>query len=79
MAFPHPQSRQDEDRDRDKPNYGSVVRQVFKRTINISGYRNGKDDVNPAQNRAFGGIGHDCFVNLFVDDCKARLEPKRTV
>ncbi len=56
MAFPHPQSRKDEDRNEDKPNSGGVVWYFFKRTINITDYRDAKDDVNPAKNRAFGGI-----------------------
>ena len=36
-----------------------------KRTINITEYRNAKDDVNPAKNRTFGGILHfDSFTPL---------------
>lgn len=59
MAFPHPQSRKDHYRKEDKPSCGSVVWKFFKRTINITEYRNGEDDVNPAKNRTFGGIFHD--------------------
>jgi hypothetical protein len=73
MALPHPQSRKDHYRNGDIPNNGSVVWKFFKRTINIAGYRNAKDDVNPAKNRTFGGIIHDRFVNLFFDGTKCRL------
>ncbi len=59
MAFPHPQSRKDHYRKEDKPSCGGVVWNFFKRTINITEYRNAKDDVNPAKNRPLGGIFHD--------------------
>src|SRR6266852_2296674 len=59
MAFPHPKSRKDNYRNEDKPNSGGVVGNFFKRTINITEYRNAKDDVNPAKNRQLGGIFHD--------------------
>ena len=64
MAFPHPKSRKDKYRNEDKPNSGGVVWNFFKRTINITEYRNAKDDVNPANYRTFGALVHDCFVNL---------------
>jgi hypothetical protein len=43
-------------RKEDKPSCGVIVWKFFKRTINITEYRNGKDDVNPAKNRTLGGI-----------------------
>jgi hypothetical protein len=49
-------SRKDKDRNGDKPNHGGVVWKFCKRTINITDYRNAKDEVNPAKNRTFGGI-----------------------
>ena len=58
MAFPHPQSRKDHCRKEDKPSCRGIVWKFFKRTINITEYRNGKDDVNPAKNRTLGGIIH---------------------
>ncbi len=61
MAFPHPQSRKANHRDRDKPNNGRVVWKFFKRTINITNYRNGKHDVNPTKNRTFG-----CFLHFLT-------------
>jgi hypothetical protein len=33
MAFPHPQSRKDKDRNGDKPHHGGVVWKFFKRTM----------------------------------------------
>src|SRR2546422_9212832 len=63
MAFPHPQSRKDHYRKEDKPSCGGIVWKFFKRTINITEYRNGKDDVNPARNRGLEGMagekGHE--------------------
>jgi hypothetical protein len=64
MAFPHPKSRKDEYWNEHKPDSGGVVRDFFKRTVHITGYRNGKDDVNPAKHRTFGGIFHDWCVPL---------------
>src|SRR6266576_5706370 len=56
MVFPHPQSRKDHYRKKDIPSWGGVVWKFFKRAINVTEYRNGKDDVNPAKNRTLGGI-----------------------
>src|SRR3954447_26552857 len=53
MAFPHPQSGKDHNRNKDIPSEGRVVRKFFKRTINITEYRNAEDEVNPAENRTF--------------------------
>src|SRR5215510_1309730 len=62
MAFPHPESRNDKRRNGDVPHNRSVVGKFLKRAVNITDYRNGKDDVNPARNparnRTFGGIIH---------------------
>ena len=66
MAFPHPKPRKDNYRNGDKPNNGRVVWKFFKRAIDITDYRDAKDDVNPAKNRTFGGIFHDWFVNRYV-------------
>jgi len=35
-----------------------MVWKLFKRTINITEYRNAEDDVNPAKNRTLGGNIH---------------------
>jgi len=59
MAFPHPQSRKDHYRKEDKPSCGGVVWKFFKRTIDVSEYRNTKDDVNPAKNRTCDASVHD--------------------
>jgi hypothetical protein len=56
MAFPHPQSRKDHYRKEDIPSCGGIVWKFFKRTINITEYRNGKDDVNPTKNRGLKGM-----------------------
>src|SRR5271169_1268221 len=65
MAFPHPKSREGKYRNEDKSSSGGVVWNLIKRTINITEYRNGKDDVNPAKNRTFSGLFHDEFVLPF--------------
>src|SRR5260221_5820455 len=59
MAFPHPKSRKGKYRNEDKPSSRRVVWDLLKRTINITDYRNGKDDVNPAEKRTFGSFFHD--------------------
>ncbi len=64
MAFPHPKSCQDNNRKGNKPNNWRVIREFFERTINVTGYRDGKDNVDPAENRAFGAVIHNRFVNL---------------
>ena len=70
MAFPHPESGKNKYRNGDKPNHRGVVWKFFKRTINITDYRNAKDKVNTAKNRTFGGTTHDWFVNLFSGETK---------
>lgn len=59
MALPHPQSRKHHHRKEHKPGSGGIVRKSFKRTIDIAEYRNGKDDVDPANKRTLGGLLHD--------------------
>src|SRR5712664_1816568 len=66
MAFPHPKSRKEHYRNDDKPNTGGVLWNVFKRTINITEYRNAADDVNAAKNRTFGALVHDVVMNESV-------------
>src|SRR5579859_3963225 len=62
MAFPHPQSRQDHCRKKNKPSWSGVAWKFFKRTVNITVYRNAQDDVNPAKNRTLGGTAdHNCL------------------
>src|SRR5467141_4735430 len=65
MAFPHPKSRKEHYRNDDKPNTGGVLWNFFKRTINITEYRNAKDDVNRAKKRTFGGIFHDYLSSIY--------------
>jgi len=59
MAFPHPQSRKNHDRKEDIPSWRGIAWKFFKRTIDITDDRNGKDEVNPSKNRPFGGFFHD--------------------
>ena len=59
MAFPHPQSREDHHRNEDKASSGGVVWNFVKRTVDISEYRNAKDQVNPAKNRTRDALAHD--------------------
>src|SRR5579864_9030142 len=64
MAFPHPQSRKHKCRDEDKPSSRGIVWNLVKRTVDVTDYRNGKDEVNPANNRTFGGIFHEFVLHL---------------
>src|SRR6266851_463540 len=57
MAFPQPQCRNDHYRKEDKPSYGGTVWKF--QTDDITEYRDGKDNVNQAKNRTYGGIFHD--------------------
>jgi hypothetical protein len=66
MAFPHPQSRKDHYRKEDIPRWRGIVWKFFKRTINVTEYRNGKDDVNPAKNRTLGALLHDWLLHGFA-------------
>lgn len=67
MTLPHPESRQNKYRNRDKPDNRGVVRKFFKWAINITGYRNRKYDVDPADDRALGGGAYhmSSFLLLF--------------
>ena len=58
MAFPHPQPRKNHERKEDKPGGMGIAWKFVKRTIDITEYRNGKNEVNPANNRTLGGKIH---------------------
>jgi hypothetical protein len=58
MALPHPKPGKDEDRKEDKAGGGGVIRDLFKRTINVTDYRYAEDDVNPAKDRTPGGFAN---------------------
>jgi hypothetical protein len=73
MAFPHPKSGKDHYRKEDEPNSGGILWYFFKRTINITDYRNANNDVNPAKNRTYGGIFHDWSVNLFYGESQCQF------
>ena len=64
MALPHPKSGSGEDRKEDEPNRWGVVRDLFKRTINVTNYRNGEDKMNPAKDGTFGGLANHLFPFL---------------
>ena len=64
IAFPHPQSRKHKYGKEDKPSRGGVLGNVLEWTINITGDRNGKDDVNPAKNNTFGALLHSVSINV---------------
>jgi hypothetical protein len=59
VPFPHPKPGKDNYGNGDIPNQGGVIWNLFERTINITDYRDGKNDVNPAKNRAFRDVIHD--------------------
>jgi len=66
MAFPHPKSCKRNYWNRDISNNWSAVGKFLKRTINITDYRNGEDEVNPSKDGTFDGFFHDWFVNLSI-------------
>ena len=59
MAFPHPQSGKNKNRNKDKPDEWGVVWNLIKRTIDVAKYRNTEDQVNAANDGASGGFLHD--------------------
>src|SRR5262249_48210233 len=59
VALPHPESGQNNHRNKEKTSGRGVLREVFKRTVNVSDDWNGEDDVSPAKKRPFGGFRHD--------------------
>src|SRR5258707_8512045 len=59
VTFPHPQSRKKQYRKKDIPNRGGVIWSVRRRIINVTEYRDAKDNVNPAIDRTFSGLFHD--------------------
>jgi len=63
MALPHPKSGKDNYREGHVSNDRGVIWKFFKRTINITNYRNAKDNVDRAKNQTFGGISHDWVIN----------------
>jgi hypothetical protein len=67
MAFPHPKSRKDKYRKEDKPNQVGVLWNFFKRAINITEYRNAKDDVNRAKKPTFDALVHDRVTHPFFE------------
>src|SRR5687768_16541639 len=76
LALPHPQSRQHQHGKEDVPGRCGVLRKVLERTVNVAGDRNGKDDVNPAEDRTFGGAVHGWVFNLF--DWRRRCRARQT-
>src|SRR5213080_4163680 len=56
MAFPHPKSRKDKCRNEDKPSSGGIVRDFFKRTINMSRYVSVNYDVKSFKISAFSAM-----------------------
>ena len=72
MTFPHPKSRKDKSRKKEKPNRGGVVGNFFKRTVDVTEDRNAEAEVNPAKDRAFGGVMHDFWL---VDEAAKKDSP----
>ncbi len=65
MAFPHPESREDKDRKEDKSNGGGILRNFFKRAVNVAENRNAEDDMNPANDRTYDALVHDFVIYDF--------------
>lgn len=62
MALPHPQTGKDHCRYEDEPSAKGILRNFVKRTIDIADYWDAEDEVNPANNRTFGGVFHGSFM-----------------
>src|SRR6266852_1952218 len=72
VAFPHPQSRNQQYGEKDIPNSPSVVWSIRRRIINVTEYRNATDNVNPAKNRTFGSLLHDEIL-LYLSETPRHL------
>jgi hypothetical protein len=76
MAFPHPQSRNDNHRKGDVPNNRGIVWKLLEGAVNVTDYRNAEEDVNPAENRTSGGISHSIhFLSEFAAHTFQRVLP----
>src|SRR5277367_721182 len=73
MPFPHPQSRKNHDRNEDKPGLEGVAWQFVKGTVNITEYRDGKNDVNPAKNRSCDDSTRDVS---YIGCCRHDVTPQ---
>ena len=49
MAFPHPKARKDHCWHEDKPGRAGVLWNSVKRTVNVTEYRNAKDDAESSE------------------------------
>jgi hypothetical protein len=61
MTFLYQESRNGNYGKGDIWNDMGVVGELFERTVDITDDRNSEDDMNPAQNRALGGVSHEWF------------------
>src|SRR5678815_1793219 len=52
MSFPHPQACKDKDGNEDKSNKRRIIRDLVKRTIDVTEYRDAEHKVNPAKKGA---------------------------
>ena len=68
MAFPHPQSRKDHDRNKDKASREGVLRNRVERTVDVSEDRNAEDDVNPAEDRTCEASARDVGIRCCGHD-----------
>jgi hypothetical protein len=54
ITLPHPQTREQNNRKVEIPEKGNVLHGFLRRPINVSNYKQAKDDVNPPEDRSFG-------------------------
>src|SRR5450432_3701154 len=61
VAFPHPQSCEDQYGEKDESDRPGVVWSIRRRIVNVTDDRNATDDVNPAKNGTFSSLFHGEF------------------
>src|SRR6185369_14954317 len=64
VPFPHPQTTCDNHWYGNVTYYWRIVWKLFKRTIDITNYRNSKDYMNPAENSTLRGTTYHLVVSL---------------
>lgn len=59
MAFPHPQSGENQEREKDEPRGTGVLGEARERAVHIPRDGDSQDHVQAAKNGTFGGWGHE--------------------
>jgi len=59
VAFPHPEAGEDDGGEEDEAGGAGVLGEVFEGAVDVADDGDGEDQVEPAEEGAFGEGGHD--------------------